>query len=544
MFGRRVRLGWFRTIFSLIYEICISFFFAVLLYIIVVPLTIPSGGTILHGLISTTVGLILTLILIVRHKNDQYFLGLAPTSMFAYGGAVLLYGPGIIPAITVWVGVLLLIISIVRAIHYILVLPPSLVYGFLGGLGIFMGRKFIERYVWGPIRMVFTIPGSVQGIIIHCSVFIVSLFILFLAKKYFPRILGFVFIFCLFLFMHLIPWSLDSLSTIGSFLPSITIETLTQHRLVSWKSAIGLMTGTMRINAFLVACIITLTSLFESSVLHQYLIEKKNTDELSYVLFLSGLGTLVSGFLGGLVVSPIFARSNQFHTLKNSGSSSRLIGFISVFFLFILFSQGIGLLHSFPIVLIASMIIVGSYDLVRKVPLMRLYRLDKIIFIKIIILITMMVFFNPLLVFFAGLIMEMIHILHQQFHRPRYVTIFRKKKFFRKLRLDQRKDYHAQPSDIVILKGVGTLSYLHVSRFEEQLRTMPYIKYLIISFGSSTITDINMYNFCDLLCQWRKKSQSTIILSGLFSDDQRLLSQFICVGSNSEALDYIWARSS
>jgi len=544
MFTKRWFSWRITTLLSLLNEISMSFLFAVLLYIIIVPLIIPSWWDMIHGVISTLIGLMMTIILVMWYKNDHYFLWLAPTSMFAYGWAVVLYWPGIIPAITLCVWLLFLIISIVRAIHYILILPPALIYGFLWWLGVFIGRKFIEQYVWSPIRMAFTIPWSIWGILVHSLVFVLSLIILFATKKYFPRILWFVFLFGIFLCMYVLPWVLWTISTIWSFLSPLTIQTLPTHRLISWEAMLSLMTWTMRFNAFLVACVITLISLFESSVLHQYLIKKKNTDELSRVLFLSWLGTVISALLWGISVSPIFARSNQFHTLKETWSSSRLIVFISLFFLVIVFSQWMRLLDKFPIVLLASMIIVWSYDLILKVPFQRLYHLDKITLIKTVLLIGMMVLFNPLIVFFAWLIMEMLQILHQQFHHPRYVTIFRRKKFFRKLRLDQRKEYHAQPSDIVILKGAWTLSYLHVSTFEEQLATMPRVKYLIISFGSTTLTDIiNMYNFCDLIHQWRKKSQATVILSWFFGDDDRLRSQFICMWSNSEALDYIWATA-
>ena len=436
--------------------------------------------------------------------------------------ASITYGPQYLPLIAILSGIFMVLVYALKLTRYITLIPAAGLQWFLFAVGIwiFVGQLpsglWLNHLVLGDkvylnFRTILT--NLWQSDFISVLTFGAGMGILFLLKKYIPKIPGAIILSLLWIgiWAASINGLFPHIMLLSDKYPNLSFQLIQNNprsAYVSVRTNPSILFWILKI-----ASIVTIVTILET-IISGKLAEKQTNQKFSKdkEVLGNGLANIGSGLCGGFPATAVFIRTSlNMKTWATSKYSSFLVGIFALLISVLLFNNAFSYL---PMPIIAAILCFIAIGIMDFEILKKFYKFKKTSFFLILVTIFFSVVEDTMTGILVGTALSLLVFLKRVTEGDLHVTVFRNKEFFIKTLLPEYLPLQSI-EDTVIIKFNGEINYLNSENYLNQIKKIKKCHRIIFSFAQLSDMDIDAIEALENVLEYFKRKKMDIILTGL-----------------------------
>lgn len=500
-----------------------------------IALAIASGASPAAGVIT---GVWAALIASLFGGSNFNIIGAAGALITLLAGFSLATGAMFLPFLAVITGLIILAVYVCRLEKYLIYIPTSVMYGFAAGVAILIaigqlndafGLMGIPRHAHFLENVTETIRHISGFHLATFGVFLVSIVMLRLLKKYAPKFPGVIIVAIIgILFGYFVtqnaaqtapdaPRAVSSIVTLQKKFPQGVEATIAQFP--DWSTireatrTPGFMSLVLKA-AFVVAMVAILETLITAKL--GDVLTKQRSDTRKELLAL-GLANIGSGVMGGLPATGVFIRTGL--NIK-SGAQDRTSGVLNAIFTAILALALMPFFKYIPMAVIAAILFNVAIGLIEVEKFHFYWIHEKKSFLVAIVVAVISVFEDPSIGILSGAVLALLFFVDKLSGGVFEMQMNKQKKIIQRI-LGNKVTTLPQGVDVVVYTIDGILAYINAQAHAENLQVLAGssdVKHLILRMREVFYVDMDAL---DVLAESIEELQSKgkqIAITGISAD--------------------------
>jgi len=433
------------------------------------------------------------------------------------------FGLQYFPLLAILSGLFMLVFWLLRLTKYLSLIPWSALQWFLLGIWLIIGLQQVPAILW--LNLEYDLITAIQHIgdsrWVTIVLFAISLGILQLCRKRFPKVPGIVIVTILWV-------------VIGRFLaPAMGVELdllMTQYGDVSFSLFQSLDWGeylsslkdmtimkTMITASIGIAVIALLETLISAKIAMKQTRVTFNAQREVYGLWLTNI---LTGLVWWIPVSALVPRTSlNVQSGATSKLSGWLVGVCTAVFAAFLFT---GALQYLPFAVIAGILIDIALGMFNLSLYHKLWKLEKMSIMIIVLVWVISYVWDPMLGILIGTVIALLMVVKRAMSWDLVANVFRDGHHLMKTPLS---DYpsHAQEGDLLLIKLEGELNYLTVESHTAIMQDVTKASTIVLWFGYSSVLDHDAAEEFDVIINKWIKQGKKVYLTGLHGNNLRIM---------------------
>lgn len=463
-----------------------------------------------------------------------------------------------IPFVALIAGILILIVSSLKLTKYITLIPSAALHGFLMGVGVTIAAS--------QLNSALGIAAKVQHEAIYQNIlqtlsqineinwtaftlFILGFAFLITMKRLAPKIPGAIpltFIgimigggFAYLRSHNLWPEGMPLVQSISDKFPSLAFSLIDIPNFASAKTDIFSNLDTVKLiirYGTIVAVIAILETIISAKIAEKLTKDPFNKDREVFGL---GMSNLVSGIVGGMPTTAVLVRTA--FNIK-SGATHRMSAFLTAVFTLLISWLCFDLFKFLPMPIIAAILMNIAIGMIDVNLYKNIHSLDKISFYLTLFVAFITVADDPIMGIILGTAVALMVFLGKVSQGNADITIFRNKKLFDKMRLENYLKIQ-DSQDVIIYRFAGTLNYINIESHLEKAKKITKPQTIIFSFGQVNSVDIDGIEAFEEIFDHIKKEGVEMYFTGISNPSIEETLRKLPIFSEIEAKGHLYKSS-